>query len=189
MPFDADGRSRQQPNHFHLPLLIFEDASEHPPIGSFIGKVFVFHPPARFTPVSTTCPFPNRLKDGVVNSMENRFTDHVTVIERPSAYLRIKGYDQFASSQVTTFFDTRPDLAEKCLYVLLRWGNEELGALPLRYLRIVCPRKSNPCSMCVTTVFSGESSNPRSLKNCSMRGFTSCSSNSFELPVTQKSSA
>lgn len=73
MPLDADRRSREQPNHFDLPLLIFEVASKRPTIGSFIGKVFVFHPPARFTPVSTTCPFPNRLKDGVVNSMENRF--------------------------------------------------------------------------------------------------------------------
>ena len=109
MPLDADRRSRKPPNHFDLPLLIFEVASKHPTIGSFIGKVFVFHPPARFTPVSTTGPFPNRLKDGVVNGMENRFTDHVTMIERPSAYLRIKGYDQFASGQVTTFFDPRPD--------------------------------------------------------------------------------
>src|SRR5947208_16923697 len=38
-------------------------------------------------------------------------------------------------------------------------------------------------------VFSGDSSNPRSLMNCSTRGFTSCSSTSFDLPVMMKSSA
>jgi len=43
--------------------------------------------------------------------------------------------------------------------------------------------------ICVMTVFSAESSNPRSLMNCSTRGLTSCSRSSFELPVTQKSSA
>ena len=66
---------------------------------------------------------------------------------------------------------------------------KNLGRFLRRYLRTVCPRKSNPCSICVTTVFSGESSNPRSLRNCSTRGLTSCSRRSFELPVTQKSSA
>ena len=60
---------------------------------------------------------------------------------------------------------------------------------PRRYVRTVCPRKSNPCSICVTTVFSGESSHPRSLRNCSTSGLTSCSRSSFELPVIQKSSA
>ena len=73
MPLNADGRSGQQSNHFHLPFLILEDASEHPTIWSLIGKVFVFHPSARFVPMSSACPFPDRLEDGMVNGMENRF--------------------------------------------------------------------------------------------------------------------
>ena len=84
MPFDTDGRSCQQTNHFDLPLLIFEDASEHPPIWPFVGKVFVFHPSARFAPMSATCPFPNRLEDGMVSRVKDRFADHMAVIERPS---------------------------------------------------------------------------------------------------------
>ncbi len=57
------------------------------------------------------------------------------------------------------------------------------------YLRRCCPRKSKPSSICVMRVFSLESSSPRSLMNCSTRGFTSCSSISFDLPVMMKSSA
>jgi len=50
------------------------------------------------------------------------------------------------------------------------------------YLRTLKPRKSKPSSICVMTVFSGESSSPRSPMNYSTRGLTSSSSGSFELP-------
>ena len=72
MPLNADRRGCQQSDHFHLPFLTFEDAGEHPPIWPFVGKVFVFHPSARFVLMSATCPFPDRLEDGMVNGMENR---------------------------------------------------------------------------------------------------------------------
>ena len=57
------------------------------------------------------------------------------------------------------------------------------------YLRRCCPRKSKPFSMCVMSVFSWESVNPRSFMNCSTSGLTSFSKTSFDLPVTIKSSA
>jgi hypothetical protein len=56
-------------------------------------------------------------------------------------------------------------------------------------LRRCCPRKSNPWSICVMQVFSGESCKPRSRRNCSTRGRTSFSSTSLVAPVMMKSSA
>src|SRR5882724_1685919 len=58
-----------------------------------------------------------------------------------------------------------------------------MNSFPLGYLRTFCPRKSKPCSTCVMTVFVGESSRPRSCRNCSMRRLISPSSNSFEVWV------
>ena len=71
VPLDADRRSSQQPDHFHLPCLSFEDTGEDPTVWPFIGKVFVFHPAARFVSLSATCPFPDGLEDGMVNSMKD----------------------------------------------------------------------------------------------------------------------
>ncbi len=56
-------------------------------------------------------------------------------------------------------------------------------------LRRCWPRKSNPWPICVMHVFSAESCKPRSPRNCSTRGRTSCSSSSLVLPVMMKSSA
>ena len=64
-----------------------------------------------------------------------------------------------------------------------------MSSFPLGYLRTFCPRKSKPCSTCVMTVFVGESSRPRSCRNCATRGWISPSSNSFDLLVMTKSSA
>src|SRR6266850_2554241 len=64
-----------------------------------------------------------------------------------------------------------------------------MSSFPLGYLRTFCPRKSKPRSTCVTTVFVGESSSPRSCTNCSTRGLISPSSSSFDLLVMTKSSA
>src|SRR5215472_17326709 len=58
-----------------------------------------------------------------------------------------------------------------------------MSSFPFGYLRTFCPRKSKPFSTCVMTVFVGESSSPRSCRNCSTRDLTSPSSNSFDLPV------
>src|SRR5579875_144699 len=127
---NADRRSCEQSDHFRLSLLILEEASEDPSIRSFIGKVFLFYPSAWFVPMSSTCPFPDGLKDGVINGMEDGFTNRVTMIERPSAYLRVQISNEFACGQVFPFFDSLPDLTKKRLDVLLRWSDEELGAFP-----------------------------------------------------------
>jgi len=127
LPLDADGRSRQQSNHFHLSFLTLENASEDPTIWPFIGKVLVFHPSARFVSMSPECPFPDRLEDGVVNRVEDFLTDGMTVVERPPTNLWVEFSDQFPRRQITAFLDTFSDLPKKGLNVLLRWGNEELG--------------------------------------------------------------
>ena len=128
MPFNADRRSREQSDYLHLSFLPLEDASEDPTIWSFIRKIFVFHPSARFVLMSATCPFPDGLEDGMVNGMKDRFTDDMAMIERPATNHRVEFYYQLACGQVTTFFDTFSDLPEKGLYTLLRRSDEELGA-------------------------------------------------------------
>src|SRR5439155_1059658 len=128
MPLNADRRSCQQPDHFHLPLFAFEDTGENPTIWSCVGKVFLFYPSARFASMPATRPFPYRLEDGMVNGMKDRFTHHMAMIERPTPNHRIEFCYQLACGQVTTFFDTFSDLPEKGLYTLLRRSDEELGA-------------------------------------------------------------
>ena len=128
VPLDADRRSGQQPDHFHLPLCAFEDAGENPSIWSFLGKVFLLYPSTRFASMPATCPFPESLEDGMVNGMKDRFTDDMAMIERPTPNHRVEFCYQFACGQVTTFFDTFSDLAEKGLHALLRRSDEELGA-------------------------------------------------------------
>ena len=39
--------------------------------------------------------------------------------------------NQFTSGQIATFPDTFSDLAEECLNILLRWGDEEFNPFPL----------------------------------------------------------
>ncbi len=66
---------------------------------------------------------------------------------------------------------------------------KSLCRFPVLYLRTFWPRKSNPSSIWVMSVFSGESCKPRSRRNASTSGFISCSRSSFELPEMRKSSA
>jgi hypothetical protein len=126
VPLNADGGGRQQSDHFHLPFLTLENASENPTIGSFIRKVFVFHPSARFVSMSSACPFPNRLEDGMVNGLEDRRTHHMAVIECPPTDLWVEFGYQFPCGQVAAFFDTRSDLPKKGLDVLLRKRNPQV---------------------------------------------------------------
>ena len=63
-----------------------------------------------------------------------------------------------------------------------------MSSFPFGYLRTFCPRKSKPVVTCVMTVFTGESSSPRSRRKPSTSGLIS-SSSSFDLPVITKSSA
>ncbi|VCX04877.1 hypothetical protein BANRA_05395 [Escherichia coli] len=52
-----------------------------------------------------------------------------------------------------------------------------------------CPRKSNPLSIWVISVFFGDKESPRSAIKASIIGFTFSFSSSDEMPVTTKSSA
>jgi hypothetical protein len=119
VPLDADGRSRQQSNHFHLSFLTLENAGEDPTIWPFIRKVLVFHPSTRFVSMSAACPFPDRLEDGVVNRVEDLLTDGMAVIERPPTNLWVEFRNHFPRRQITAFLDTFSDLPKKGLDALL----------------------------------------------------------------------
>ena len=134
LPLNADRRSSEQSNHFHLSFFALEDACEDPTVWPFIGKVFVFHPSARFVSMSSACPFPNRLEDGMVNGFVDRRTHHVAMIECPPTDLWVEFRYQIPCGQVAAFFDTLSDLPKEGLDVLLRWGNEKLRTFPFLIL-------------------------------------------------------
>ena len=129
--------------------------------GPSLGKYFALHPSARFAPMSATCPFPDRLEYGTVSRVKDRFADHMAVIERPSVYLRIECYVLSCQAVRSRYFDTCPNLAEKCLYVFfLRRGNEELGAFPPAIFAYCLPKEIKPLlDMRDDEVFQVESSN------------------------------
>ena len=81
-----------------------------------------------------------------------------------------------------------PWLDESVRFAKLYEGDGFINNVSL-YLRMLHPRKSNPSLMCVIWVFSGDRASPRSARNSTTAGLTSCSSHSFELPVIIKSSA
>ena len=96
---------RQKSDHVHLSFLTLENAGENPTIRPFIGKVLVFHPSTWLVSMSTECPFPDRLEEGVVNRVENFLADDMTVIERPPTNLWVEFSDQFPCRQITAFLD------------------------------------------------------------------------------------
>jgi hypothetical protein len=126
VPLNADRRSRQQPDYFHLPFLPCENASENPAIWSLIRKVFVFRPATWFISMPALRPSPNGLEDSMVNGLVSRCTHHMTMIERPSTDLWVEFCYQISCGSGAAFFDTLSDLAKKGLHILFRWGNEEL---------------------------------------------------------------
>lgn len=130
MPFDVDLRSREEPYHSALPILLLEDSGEHPTVGASSGKVFVLDPPARFVAMSAQCPGPDGLEDRMIDGVKDGLTHHMTVVQSPSTYLWIQFRDQFSGRQVPALLDALSDLAEERLDVLLRWCDEELGAFP-----------------------------------------------------------
>ncbi len=88
------------------------------------------------------------------------------------------GRDLFAFTRSRTF-------SRKAATFFFAGLIKSLCRLPVLYLRTCWPRKSNPSSICVMSVFSGERVRPRSRKNVSTAGLTSCSSSSFELPESR----
>src|SRR5207302_2381616 len=108
------------------------------------------------------------------------------MIVGPAPDFGVELMDQIGGRHAQRGFDCLPDAAQEGLNVLLGRLDEQF---PLGYLRTFCPRKSKPFSTWVMTVFAGESSRPRSCRNCSTRGLISPSSSSLVLPVMMKSSA
>lgn len=141
MPLNADGGGREKVDHLLLPLFRCEDASKDPSIWSYVGKVPCFYPSAWFVPVSSACPFPESLEEGVVNGVEDGFADSVTMIERPSTDHWIEFSNQFTGGQISAFFDAFPDLSEKRFDALLRRSDEEFRAFSLSIFTDCLPKK------------------------------------------------
>src|SRR5690348_9684874 len=71
MPLDADLRSRKEAYHSGLPVVCFENASEHPTVLPSLEKVTVLNPAVRFVAVSPARPGPESLEDGVPYGMKD----------------------------------------------------------------------------------------------------------------------
>ena len=90
MPLDADGGSREEVYRTHLSVFFFEHPCEHPMVQADLTKVFRFYPAAWFVAVSSACPGPQGLEDGMIDIVKNVLAHHMTVIHRPSAYHRVE---------------------------------------------------------------------------------------------------
>ena len=77
----------EQTHHLGLPLLTFEDPSEHPPIRASGRPVFLLDPPARFVAVSPLCPGPEGFEDFMIDSMKHILAHRMTMIPGPSTDL------------------------------------------------------------------------------------------------------
>ena len=97
MSLNAHLRSREEAYYLDMPFSIFEDSREHPTVWPSVREVFILDPPERFVAVSTSCPRPDCLEDGVIDRMKDGFTHPIAVIQSPSANERIEFGDQFVN--------------------------------------------------------------------------------------------
>ena len=81
--------------------------------------VFLLDPPARFVAMPTLSPGPQSFEDLLIGSVKHVLAHHMTVVQGPSAYLRIQFCDQFSCCQVSAFLDVLSDLGKQCLDALL----------------------------------------------------------------------
>ena len=119
VPLDANRVGREETYHFDLSFLTLEDSCEHPPIHPSGWPVFLLDPPARFVAMLTLSPGPQRFEDFMIGSVKHVLAHHMTVVQGPSAYLRIQFCDQVSCCQVSALLDVFSDLGEKCLDALL----------------------------------------------------------------------
>ena len=122
----------------------------------------------------------------MIHAVKRALAHHVPMIVSPTPDFGVEFVDQVGGRHAQRSFAVLRMPPRKVLTFFLEGL---MSSFPLGYLRTFCPRKSKPFSTCVMTVFVGESSSPRFCRNCSTRGLTSPSSNSFDLPVMTKSSA
>ncbi len=122
----------------------------------------------------------------VINADERALTHHVPMIVGPAPDFGVELMDQIGGRHAQRGFDCLPDAAQEGFNILLGRFDEQF---PVGILAHVLSEEIKPFSTWVMTVFAGESSSPRSCRNCSTRGLISPSSSSLLLPVMMKSSA
>src|SRR5207249_6457964 len=185
--FNGYATREQQPHLSRLPLLIPCFPEEEPITASMPLKVFLFEPARVFIRVSSSGPLPQTIEDCVINAIELAFAHRVPMIVCPTSYLGVEFPNQVSGRHPNSVALIVLRIPSK--KVLMFFLDGLMSSFPLGYLRTFCPRKSKPFVTCVMIVFVGESSSPRSCRNCSTRGWIPPSSNSFDLPVMTKSSA
>ncbi len=176
----------EEPHVLPSSVLILPHSKETPSAAATSCEVFPHDPAFPLAGMPLQRPLPQGFKDGMIYMAEDALAVDVTVIHRPTAYDPIELCGQLPRRDSLCSFDNFPNVFQN-VWIFLRDGLT--SNFPSLYLRKFCPRKSKPSSMCVTLVFSAESSRPRARRNSSTSGFTSCSSSSFVLPVMMKSSA
>ena len=129
-------------------------------------------PAVRSARMSAFGPSPEGMPQSFFHFLEGLQRHDVAMVVHPATDDRVELTDQVNLICAPILTHQLPHLFQKvCVFFL----EGRIISLP-SYLRRFCPRKSNPCSMCVMQVFSGESCKPRSRRNCSTSGLTSFSS-------------
>ncbi len=184
--FNGCATGGQQPHLIRFPLVVTCFPEEVPVTARYRSKYFDLSQFGVFVRVSSSCPPPQTIEDDVIHAVESTLAHHVPMIIGPTPYLGLSSLIKSAADMPSAALIV---LRMPSRNVLIFFLEGLMSSFPLGYLRTFCPRKSKPLVTCVMTVFVGESSSPRSCRNCSTRGLTSPSSSSFVLPVMTKSSA
>ncbi len=165
--FDGSALGVVQPD-FIWPSFVIAGFTEEGPVTVLTPfKVFRFDPARGFVQVPSSCPLPQTREDVAIHVSKRVFAHHVPMIVRPTANFRVELIDQIgADTPCAALMILRIPSRKVPTFFL----EGLMSSFPLGYLRTFCPRKSKPCSTCVMTVFVGESSSPRSCRNCSTTG-------------------
>lgn len=101
-------------------FLLLGDFSEEDPVALSDGaEILLLHPASTFMGVPSPGPSPERLINGTLDAVEGRFTDHMSVISRPSSYHAIELTDEVSSSGLFVVPDDPPNFVEERLDVFL----------------------------------------------------------------------
>jgi hypothetical protein len=180
------GRINQpNPNGFAIRCLLARGCRKFPGSPPAELPVSAGNPTVRSARMPAFSPSPEDVPQNLFHFLEGLQRHNVAMVIHPATNDRIELTYQVNLTCSPVLTHQLAHLFQKVMRVLFGGADNQLAVK----LAEVCPRKSNPCPMCVMQVFSGESCKPRSRRNCSTSGLTSFSSTALSAPVMMKSSA
>jgi hypothetical protein len=101
--FDGSALGAVQPDFIWPSFVIAGFPEEGPVTIPAPVKVFRFEPARAFVRVPSSCPLPQTREDVVIHVSKRAFADHVPMIVRPTADLRVELIDQIGQTRHVQF--------------------------------------------------------------------------------------